>query len=162
MARSVRRHQEAWSFRTSAIGELGVHGTQGRRTMLKGKCSCGAVTLEVQGELEHQPEACHCSQCRKQSGHFLAAVNVRRTALKVRGGERVTWYRSSEQVQRGFCSICGSSLFWNPSIEGYEFIAIAMGVFEGSTGTRLAKHTFVVDKGDYYDLRDGVPQSQSY
>jgi hypothetical protein len=130
--------------------------------MLKGKCLCGAVSIEVQGELERQPEACHCSQCRKQSGHFLAGVNVRRKALTVRGDDKVTWYRSSEQVQRGFCSVCGSTLFWNPTIEGYEFIAIAMGVFDGPTGTRLAKHTFVGDKGDYYDIGDALPQSRSY
>jgi len=41
---------------------------------------------------------------------------------------------SSEKVQRGFCSVCGFALFWNPTIEGYEFIAIAMGTFETPTG----------------------------
>ena len=130
--------------------------------MLKGTCLCGAVTLEVEGELEHAPEACHCSQCRKQSGHVLAAVNVRRSALKIHGEDRVTWYRSSDKVRRGFCSVCGSTLFWKPTMEGYEFTAVAMGLFERPTGTRLVKHTFVADKGDYYDIDDGVPQSDSY
>lgn len=130
--------------------------------MLKGNCLCGAVSLEVNGELEHAPEACHCSQCRKQSGHVLAAVNVRRRALTVHGEDRVTWYRSSDQVRRGFCSVCGSSLFWKPTMDGYEFTAVAMGVFDLPTGTRLAKHTFVGDKGDYYDINDGAPQSESY
>jgi hypothetical protein len=120
------------------------------------------VSLEVEGKPEHAPEACHCSQCRKQSGHFLAAVNVRRTALTVHGEDNVTWYRSSEKVRRGFCAVCGSTLFWSPTIEGYEFIAVAMGIFEGPTGTRLAKHTFVGDKGDYYNIDDGLPQSRSY
>jgi hypothetical protein len=131
-------------------------------TMMKGTCLCGAVSFEVEGELEHAPEACHCSQCRKQSGHVWAGVNVRRTALTLRGAEKVTWYQSSEKVKRGFCSVCGSSLFWNPNIEGYEWIGIAMGLFDSPTGTRLAKHTFVRDKGDYYDIDDGLPQSQSY
>ncbi|MEM7121730.1 MAG: GFA family protein [Pseudomonadota bacterium] len=130
--------------------------------MLKGTCLCGAVRLEVAGELEHPAEACHCSQCRKQSGHFLAAVNVRRTALTVHGEDKVTWYQSSDQVKRGFCSVCGSSLFWYPLMEDYAFTSVAMGLFDSSTGGRLAKHTFVDDKGDYYDLDDGVPQSKSY
>jgi hypothetical protein len=130
--------------------------------MMKGTCLCGAVSFEVEGELEHAPEACHCSQCRKQSGHVWAGVNVRRTALTLRGAEKVTWYQSSEKVKRGFCSVCGSSLFWRPTIEGYEWIGIAMGLFDSPTGTRLAKHTFVRDKGDYYDIDDGLPQSQSY
>jgi hypothetical protein len=130
--------------------------------MLKGSCLCGAVGFEVEGALERQPEACHCTQCRKQTGHFFAAVNVRRKALTIHGGDKVTWYRSSPKVQRGFCSACGSSLFWNPTIEGYEWIAVAMGAFDSPTGTRLAKHTFVADKGDYYDIDDGLPQSQSF
>src|SRR4029434_6588040 len=90
--------------------------------MMKGTCLCGAVSFEIEGTLEHPPEACHCSQCRKQTGHFLVAVNVRRKALKVHGADKVTWFRSSEQVQRGFCSVCGSTLFWNPTIEGYGCI----------------------------------------
>jgi len=130
--------------------------------MLKGSCLCGRVTVRVEGELEQQPEACHCVQCRKQSGHFLAAVNVRKRRLTVQGEENVRWYRSSEKVERGFCKTCGSVLFWAPNMEGYEWIAVAMGLFDGPTGTRLGKHTFVADKGDYYDLSDGVPQSDSF
>jgi hypothetical protein len=89
-------------------------------------------------------------------------VNARRNALTVNGGDLVIWYRSSEKAQRGFCSVCGSALFWNPIIEGNEFIGVAMGAFEPPTGVRLAKHIFVGDKGDYHEIDDGLPQSQSY
>jgi hypothetical protein len=130
--------------------------------MLKGKCLCGAVSVEVEGELDHAPTACHCSQCRKQSSHFFAAANVRRSALVIQGGENITWYQSSDDVRRGFCSVCGSSLFWDPTMEGYDFIAVAMGLFDSPTGTRLVKHTFVGDKGDYYEIEDGLPQSPAY
>ena len=130
--------------------------------MMKGSCLCGAVSFEVAGALDRQPEACHCSQCRKQTSHVFAAVNVRRKDLTVHGADQITWYRSSAKVRRGFCSVCGSALFWNPNIEGYEFISVAMGTLEKPTGLRLAKHTFVRDKGDYYDIDDGLPQSQAY
>lgn len=130
--------------------------------MLKGSCLCGGVTIRVEGELEHQPEACHCVQCRKQSGNFLTAVNVRKSRLTITGEDNVGWYRSSGKVERGFCSMCGSVLFWAPDMEGYEWIAVAMGLFDEPTGTRLRKHTFVGEKGDYYDLDDGVPQSESF
>lgn len=129
---------------------------------MHGSCLCGAVRLEVQGRLERPPEACHCTQCRKHTGHFLAAVNVRREALTILGSEHVKWYQSSEKVQRGFCSNCGSTLFWNPTIDGYQWIAIAMGTFDSPTGVRLGKHTFVNDKGDYYEIDDGLPQSEAY
>ena len=123
--------------------------------MHTGSCLCGTVTVEVEGELPG-PDACHCSQCRKTSGHVWASTDVPRSRVTIHGGEGVTWYRSSEKVRRGFCSTCGAALFWDPL--GRDFIGIAMGAFDPPTGTRLAIHVHVADKGDYYDIADGVPQ----
>lgn len=123
--------------------------------MPKGSCLCGAVTFEVEGALPG-PDACHCSQCRKSSGHYFASTDVPRAALNVTGEEHVTWYRSSDKVRRGFCAICGSSLFWDPI--GRDWTAVAMGAFDRPTATRLAKHIFTADRGDYYDIADGLPQ----
>ena len=129
---------------------------------MKGKCLCGAVAIRVDGAFEHAPEACHCTQCRKHSGHFLAAVNVRKSALTITGEEAIGWYASSEQVQRGFCTRCGSTLFWQPVMPDYAWTAVALGVFDDPIGQPIAKHTFVGDKGDYYDIEDGVEQSQGF
>ena len=125
--------------------------------MHKGSCLCGAVSFEVDAELPG-PDACHCSQCRKQSGHYWASTNVARSALAIRGEDRISWYQSSEKIRRGFCSVCGSVLFWDPPHR--DWTAIAMGAFEAPTGTRLAKHIFTADKGDYYDIADGLPQEE--
>jgi hypothetical protein len=123
--------------------------------MPKGSCLCGAVRFEVEGELA-EPDACHCSQCRRWSGHFWASTNVPREAFTLHGEDKVAWYRSSERIRRGFCASCGSVLFWGPP--DWDKIAIAMGAFDLPTGTRLEKHIFVASKGDYYDIADGVPQ----
>jgi len=129
---------------------------------MRGSCLCGAVSFEIEGPLEKQPEACHCTQCRKQTTHFFAGVNVKRKDLRLTGEEWVSWYQSSANVRRGFCSVCGSVLFWHPTIPDYEYIAVGMGLFDGPTGTRFRKHTFVGSKGDYYDIDDGVPQSTEF
>jgi hypothetical protein len=123
--------------------------------MTRGACLCGAVRFEVAGALA-PAGACHCSQCRKQSGHYWASTEVLRAAVTIEGAEALAWYRSSERVRRGFCSRCGSVLLWDRA--GADRIAIAMGAFEAPTGTRLEKHIFVADKGDYYDIGDGLPQ----
>jgi hypothetical protein len=34
-----------------------------------------------------------------------------------------------------------------------------MGAFDAPTGTKLEMHIFVADKGDYYDIADGLPQN---
>ena len=125
--------------------------------MYTGSCLCGAVHFEVTGPLP-PPDACHCSQCRKQSGHYWASTDVPRDTLTIHGADNLTWFRSSEKVQRGFCRTCGSFLFWDP-IEK-ETIAIAMGAFDQPTDTQLAIHIFVADKGDYYEIKDGLPQNQ--
>jgi hypothetical protein len=123
--------------------------------MHHGSCLCGAVTFEISGELG-APDACHCSQCRKQTGHFLASTDVPKAALSVSGEEHVGWYQSSEQARRGFCKACGSTLFWDPIFK--DRIAVAMGALDGPTGTHLHLHIFTADKGDYYEIADGLPQ----
>jgi hypothetical protein len=125
--------------------------------MHTGSCLCGAVRFQVEGEL-HAPDACHCSICRRWSGHVWASTDLQRAAVTIQGEDKVTWYRTSDKVRRGFCSVCGSVLFFDPIYK--DFFAIAMGAFDKPTGTRLAKHIFVADKGDYYDIADGVPQNQ--
>ncbi len=125
--------------------------------MHKGSCLCGAVTFEVMGDLP-PPDACHCSKCRKHSGHVFVSTDVPRAAVTIHGTEHVGWYQSSEKARRGFCTTCGSSLFWDPLFK--DWIGVAMGAFDGPTGTRLRIHIHVADKGDYYDLTDGLPQNE--
>lgn len=76
--------------------------------------------------------------------------------MRVLGADALRGFRSSERVERGFCSICGSALFWKPLAT--DTIAVAMGAFDAPTRTQLAKHIFVADKGDYYAIADAVPQ----
>jgi hypothetical protein len=109
------------------------------------------------GELP-RPDGCHCSQCRKHSGHFFVSTDVPRAALTVHGEEHVTWFQSSEKVRRGFCSRCGSSLFWDPTHK--DWLGIAMGAFDTPTNTTMAIHIHVADKGDYYEIADGLPQNE--
>ncbi|MFN3721442.1 MAG: GFA family protein [Paracoccaceae bacterium] len=125
--------------------------------MHKGSCQCGAVSFRVAGDLP-PPNACHCTICRKQSGHVFASTEVKRTSLAISGAGQVTWYQSSPKVRRGFCAICGSSLFWDPPHR--DWIAVAMGAFDGPTGTRMNLHIFVAEMGDYYDIADGLPQNE--
>ncbi len=122
--------------------------------MHAGSCLCGAVRFTVAGDLT-VPDACHCTACRKSSGHYFASCDVAKSALTVTGS--VTWFQSSEKVRRGFCGTCGSTLFWDPVFR--DWIGVAMGAFDGATGTTLGMHIFVAEKGDYYTLTDDLPQN---
>ncbi len=124
--------------------------------MHSGSCLCRAVTFSVSGALA-PPDVCHCGQCRKQSGHYWASTDIARSALTIEGEEAIKWYHSSERVRRGFCLECGSFLFWDPI--GRDSIAVSMGAFDGPTGETISHHIFVADKGDYYEITDGLPQT---
>jgi hypothetical protein len=124
--------------------------------VLKGSCLCGAVSFEVAGPILSS-DACHCRECRKQSGHYWASADVARPALAITGADKLTWFQASERVRRGFCSTCGAFLFWDPI--GRDRIAVAMGALDTPTRTKLEKHVFVAEKGDYYEIADGLPQS---
>lgn len=120
-----------------------------------GGCLCGAVRFRARGELR-EVIACHCTQCRKQTGHFLASTNVADDLLSIEGEDQLRWYHASSFARRGFCSNCGSVLFWKANSESHT--SICAGAFDKPTGLRLAFHIFCADKGDYYEITDGLPQ----
>ena len=123
--------------------------------MKTGGCLCGAVTYVVNGPLR-DVIACHCTQCRKSSGHHVAATSCHRDDIDVTG--KVTWYQSSDTARRGFCGICGSNLFWDGA--GVN-LSIFAGTLDGSTGIKMAGHIFCADKGDYYELDDDLPKADA-
>ena len=121
-------------------------------TMHSGSCLCGAVAYEVTGQLR-DAIGCHCTQCRKMTGHYLAATAARHERFQLTREDGLAWYRSSATARRGFCRICGSTLFWQG--EGRDYVAIAAGSLDGPTGIRLEGHIFCADKGDYYEIAGG-------
>ena len=120
-----------------------------------GSCACGAVSFKTRGELRGVIY-CHCSQCRRQTGHYLASTNVADDHLKVSGAENVTWFQSSDDAKRGFCRLCGSGLFWKHRKR--EYTSILAGTFDLPSALREGMHIFTADKGDYYGIHDGLPE----
>jgi hypothetical protein len=91
-----------------------------------------------------------------QTGHFYAATDVADADLDVGGADRLTWYAASPEAKRGFCSTCGSALFWKRNDSART--SILAGALELPTGLAAESHIFVADKGDYYEIGDGLPQ----
>ena len=114
-----------------------------------GSCLCGGVAYALTGPM--RPVAvCHCTQCRKTTGHIFASTQVPRAAFRLTNEETLAWYKSSEMAERGFCNRCGSSLFWRRYDE--DTISITAGTLDGPTGLSIGKHIFTDTKGDYYDV----------
>ncbi|MCC5973699.1 MAG: GFA family protein [Rubellimicrobium sp.] len=121
--------------------------------MLTGRCLCGDVTYTITAPPQ-EAGFCHCGQCRRQSGHVWASAIVAPSDLAIDG--RASWYISSDHGERGFCPRCGSFLFWRAR-DG-SMIGFSLGSLDAPTGIVPDHHIYAADKGDYYDIHDGLPQ----
>ncbi|MEL6838850.1 MAG: GFA family protein [Pseudomonadota bacterium] len=119
--------------------------------VVKGRCECGAVTFDV-NEARDTITFCHCSQCRRTSGHYWASTRAAIADIIFAREDGLAWYASSEHARRGFCKFCGSSLFYQP--RAADHLGIAAGCLDLPTGMIPGKHIFTADAGDYYQIPD--------
>ncbi len=114
----------------------------------KGSCLCGKVTF--QATIKAGVGACHCGMCRKWSaGPFMAAHAV--GEVDFTGLEYISRYSSSEWAERGFCTSCGSSLFYHllPRAE------VPAGEYILSAGLLSDQQALVFDHEVYIDHAPG-------
>lgn len=91
---------------------------------------------------------CFCSQCRKTSGHHVAATQALRTEVHLEKRHTLKWYRSSAKAQRGFCHHCGGNLFWQHDDE--DTISIMAGTIDLPTGLHTSGNIYTKDASDYH------------
>ncbi|MEZ5594154.1 MAG: GFA family protein [Gammaproteobacteria bacterium] len=112
----------------------------------KGSCLCGAVEIKAQS-MNTDVGACHCSTCRKWTGGPLLAVDCT-SDVSISGEENITIYDSSEWAERGFCSKCGTHLFYRLKANNQYFVPV--GFFDVGEGVHLGHQIFTDEKPDYY------------
>ncbi len=129
------------------------------RVDITGGCLCGAIRYSAITARDIVT-LCHCTECRRFTGHHWAAVRVLERDLQISGSAKLAWYAHSETARRGFCADCGSSLIFR--FNDADFLGIAAGSIDTPTGLTAGQHIFCNEKGDYYEIADGVPQSESW
>lgn len=112
-------------------------------TTTKVHCNCSAVSIEVTGPLR-PVIACHCRECRKQSGYVFAATAALDDNMSVTGGDNITWYSHSVSSKRGFCSICGCYMLFKDA--GRQDTAIAAGLFDPPDDIPLESQIYISEK----------------
>ena len=127
--------------------------------MHTGQCECGAVKYEAE-EISETASFCHCSQCRRLSGHYWSAVMAPLSKFKLTQNRGLKWFQSSDWAKRGFCGECGSSMFYQMQSE--DQINIASGTLDDASGVKPGKHIFCKDKGGYYDIPNDAPHIEKY
>ena len=75
---------------------------------LTGGCQCGAVRFRATGPFK--VSLCHCRMCQKAFGNYFAPLVTAKAVEWTRGTPAL--FRSSNMARRGFCSACGTPLFY--------------------------------------------------
>ena len=85
--------------------------SQNIKNQITGSCACGMIRFRITGELRNVLN-CHCDPCRHWTGHFMAGTSTKIENFFFESDSTLTWWNRTEEVKYGFCSNCGSSLFW--------------------------------------------------
>ena len=106
-------------------------------------------------------EYCHCENCRKSCGSVVSVLaGFRRGGFEILRGIP-TYYDSSESVERSFCGICGSPLFYENS-EYPDEVYISLGSFDQPEELPPDRHVWESDRIAWYQIDDGLPQYKQF
>jgi hypothetical protein len=72
------------------------------------------------------------------------------TEIEIEGEEHVTVFDSSKWAERGFCSKCGTHLFYR--LKQSQQHIMAAGIFADQSGLTFDHQVFIDEKPDYYEF----------
>ena len=78
----------------------------------------------------------------------MAAAQVGVNDIQIKGAPK--WHYVSQNSRHGFCSNCGSQLFWRN--DENQFLSITAGSMDETRQLEVSGHVFVSEKGDYYEI----------
>ena len=78
--------------------------------MIKGNCHCGAISFELDAELEWLTE-CNCSICRKL-GTIWAHARIDRIFIQKTEGATTSYRWGDENLAFHTCKTCGCTTHW--------------------------------------------------
>lgn len=111
---------------------------------------CGAVTFTAT-DVPSKAGICHCEMCRRWTGSALIGVSIPTGSLTWQG-EALAVIQSSDWAERGFCSKCGSGLFFRVTLQSEWFgtTELPVGVFDDPNGFEIAHEIYIDHKPDSY------------
>lgn len=123
-----------------------------------GQCQCGAVKFCITPPTSFCSH-CHCYYCQQSHGAaFVTWVGSYedKVDIQVSTNAKVQWYQSSEFSQRGFCSNCGSRMFFKSSMCPGE-LHVARALIAGDIDRQPEQHDFYDQSPKWYIAKDHLP-----
>lgn len=120
---------------------------------LRGECLCGAISFELMTP-PTEVEACHCDTCRTWTGGApFFGVAVMGRDIRWQGEDMIALYASSEWAERGFCSRCGTNLFYRMrGTAATGNYSLCPGLLPDQNGLDFSFEMYADEKPDSYCL----------
>ena len=127
--------------------------------MTTGKCYCGAVTYEIEGDIDYIVH-CHCRSCRRACGAaFYSAGFLRASQFSVTSGEtqiREFTFPENPSGARCFCGTCGGRLYIRLPVPG--LINVAINTLDQEPHEDVGVHINVEAKAPWDEIPEGREQ----
>lgn len=118
----------------------------------EGQCLCGEITVTAR-TINPAVGACHCGMCRRWGGGPLMAVDCG-TDVDISPSEKLSVFDSSPWAERGFCSQCGSHLFYRLKETGQTLVP--PGIFQSVDAFHFSHQVFIDQKPEFYHFANNT------
>ncbi len=119
-----------------------------------GQCLCGDVNYRAAGAMTDVLH-CHCENCRRITGNFVAAVRTPTAELVVDDPEAQFRWIDLGFAAYGFCQACGSTLFFRAT-DRPDLTSVMIGTLDDASHTQLHSVWFAGDVQPHNMLNDTV------
>lgn len=117
-----------------------------------GSCLCGSVHIKVV-LISSKTNACHCRMCRIWGGGPFMAINCG-SNITIEGEEYISTFNSSDWAERGFCSKCGTHLFYR--LRRIDQYSVPAGLFDDQGCIEMESQFFIDKKPSYYSFSNST------
>jgi hypothetical protein len=131
------------------------------QSVVSGSCLCGSVRFTALLPSKWVAH-CHCTYCRRAHGAaFVTWAGFPFEAVSIDiAGEQPTWFTSSPGAQRGFCSRCGSPMFFTSTRWPGE-MHVARALIAQPLDRAPSVHVFYETHVDWLSINDELPKQVS-
>ena len=126
--------------------------------LITGGCNCGSVRYEISAP-PLVVAACHCSQCRRQSGAAYSVNLIVRSKAMTVEGKTTAWTdtdtESGSPLAREYCGSCGSPIRSVPS-SAPGIVAVKAGTLDYPAPFAPTVHLWTMSKLPWVSIPEGL------
>ncbi|MEM9006059.1 MAG: GFA family protein [Cyanobacteria bacterium P01_F01_bin.86] len=116
---------------------------------LYGYCLCKAIAFSI--PTPSRFDVCHCVDCRRWHGAPAIGIDSTEVTL-LNDAPTLTWFNSSTMAERGFCSTCGTSLFYRLKSNRSKWSVYMGSLTKIPQNIPLGYQSFLGQKLDFYAI----------